>query len=111
MALDLVVRSLRFMKPKQLWQTLVLVVAVFAASVSAKTNELRIVVEPASESRFRFSISFEGDADGSTTLVMPNQWGGQRELYKAISNPSLSPRWDGKSIVGFEVTRAAKSQN
>ena len=34
--------------------------------------------------RYRISLTFKGDADGSTEIELPNEWGGQEGLYKAI---------------------------
>jgi predicted metalloprotease with PDZ domain len=33
----------------------------------------------------KVSLSFRGDSDGVTDIVLPNQWGGYNELYKQIS--------------------------
>ncbi|HSI87742.1 MAG TPA: hypothetical protein VK918_01720, partial [Pyrinomonadaceae bacterium] len=34
--------------------------------------------------RYRIELKFKGEADGSTDIELPNEWGGQRELFKAI---------------------------
>lgn len=60
-----------------------------AAAISAKPASLQITVEPAG-SAFRVSIAFNGEADGTTTIILPNEWGGQRELHKAIRNVWVS---------------------
>ncbi|MDM7923416.1 MAG: hypothetical protein QUS14_14050 [Pyrinomonadaceae bacterium] len=36
--------------------------------------------------RYRFTLEFKGEADGATNIALPNEWGGQTELYKAIKN-------------------------
>jgi len=60
-----------------------------AALVSAKPSALDISVEPAG-SAYRVSVTFTGEADGSTDIRLPNEWGGQQELFKAIRNVSVS---------------------
>lgn len=60
-----------------------------ATGILAKPASLRITVEPAG-SAFRVSIAFAGEADGTTNLQLPNEWGGQRELYKSVRNVSVS---------------------
>src|SRR5690349_8392741 len=60
-----------------------------AAVVSAKPPGLDISVEPAGLV-YRVSITFTGEADGTTNIRLPNEWGGQEELYKAIRNVSVS---------------------
>lgn len=59
-------------------------------SVSVKKErELTYVLEPILDKdslRFRVELSFKGDASGTTKLVLPNRWGGQLNLYKAIQN-------------------------
>ena len=62
---------------------------VTAAAASAKPAELKIAVEPAG-SAYRVSVTFAGDADGSTNILLPNEWGGQQELFRAIRNLSVS---------------------
>jgi predicted metalloprotease with PDZ domain len=34
--------------------------------------------------RYRITLTFRGEAGGTTDIELPNEWGGQRELYKAI---------------------------
>ncbi len=61
----------------------------FAVVVSAKPAALKISVEPAGTAH-RITVSFTGERDGSTTILFPNEWGGQQELFKAIRNISVS---------------------
>lgn len=63
--------------------------AASAVVALAKAPDLAITVEPAGPA-YRISVSFAGDADGSTTIRLPNEWGGQHELFKAIRNVSVS---------------------
>lgn len=65
--------------------------ALWSVTVSAKQNDLKIVVEPGTDAKFKVSISFEGDASGTTNVRLPNEWGGQRELFKAIRILSVLP--------------------
>ena len=60
-------------------------------AVSAKPADLQITLEPAG-SAYRVSVTFVGEADGTTTLHLPNEWGGQRDLYKSIRNLTASDR-------------------
>lgn len=63
--------------------------ALMAQFAYGKDPELRVVVDPAG-SVFRITVSFHGDADGTTNIRLPNEWGGQRDLHKAIRNLSVS---------------------
>lgn len=65
------------------------IIAASAATVSAKTKDLKFLIEPvvsSADSRFRVSIGFNGDADGTTNLKLPDEWGGQSELYRSVQN-------------------------
>jgi predicted metalloprotease with PDZ domain len=57
--------------------------------VSAKPPAINISVEPGGAA-YRVSITFTSDADGTTNIRLPNEWGGQQELFKAIRNISVS---------------------
>lgn len=56
-----------------------------AAVISANPTPLKITVESASPV-YRVSVTFPGEADGTTNIQLPDEWGGQRELHKAIRN-------------------------
>jgi predicted metalloprotease with PDZ domain len=60
-----------------------------AEIVSAKPAALQISVEPAG-AVYRVSVTFIGEADGTTDIRLPNEWGGQQELFKSIRNISAS---------------------
>lgn len=72
---------------------LIVLIAVlaFAATARAKANDLKFVVEPLAGSRFRIGVTFAGEGSGVTKFVLPNEWGGQRDLYKAIKIVRVSP--------------------
>lgn len=42
------------------------------------------VVEGGAVTRLDMSLTFPGDADGETLVQMPDEWGGERELWRAI---------------------------
>lgn len=42
------------------------------------------VVTDGAVSRLDLLLSFPGDTDGETTLKLPDEWGGERELYRAL---------------------------
>lgn len=77
---------------KMLGRTLSLSLLLLAAALTAtaKPHELKISVEPAGPSAYRVAITFAGDLDGATNLVLPNEWGGQRDLFNAIRNLTVS---------------------
>ncbi|HXE75848.1 MAG TPA: hypothetical protein VNN18_09480 [Candidatus Xenobia bacterium] len=79
-------RRLRF-----LILALALLVWLLPSSMLAAPNDrqLAYTLEPLFHSdglRFRVELSFRGDASGVTTLVLPNQWAGQKNLHQAIQN-------------------------
>lgn len=52
-------------------------------------RELKYVLEPVFDKdslRFRVDLSFKGDPSGTTRLVLPNEWAGQSDLYRAVRN-------------------------
>jgi predicted metalloprotease with PDZ domain len=75
---------------------LALVICVHSTPTTAQSTparqgqrELKYALEPVlSENRLRFRVElqFRGDATGTTTLVLPNRWGGQQRLYQAVQN-------------------------
>ena len=68
---------------------LVFIIGGLAAAAAAKSASLKITVEPAA-AVYRVNVTFAGDADGTTNVLLPNEWGGQQELYKAVRNISVS---------------------
>ena len=70
---------------------LVFVVIAFVISALGKANDLKILVEPGMDSHYAITISFLGNSSGKTDLALPNEWGGMRELYKAIGPIKISP--------------------
>lgn len=60
-----------------------------AEVVSAKPAALRISVEPAG-AVYRVSVTFIGESDGTTDIRLPNEWGGQQELFKSVRHISAS---------------------
>ncbi|MDI1240443.1 MAG: hypothetical protein PSX80_00815 [bacterium] len=65
-----------------------------AVAISAKSPGIKISVEPVGPA-YRVSVTFAGDSDGTTNILLPNEWGGQQELFKAIRNVSVS---DGATL-------------
>lgn len=60
-------------------------------SAHAKAKDIRITVEPSGANRYKISVTFNGDPSGRTEIQLPSEWGGQTELYKAVSGLSVSP--------------------
>jgi len=56
------------------------------------------VVESGAVTRLDMSLSFPGDADGVTEVQLPDEWGGERELYRGL--------WDIRAT-GGEVDAAS----
>jgi predicted metalloprotease with PDZ domain len=56
------------------------------SSSAQHVHALRYTVEPADgPSRYKVKAEFDGESDGTTEILIPNEWGGQTELFKAIS--------------------------
>jgi hypothetical protein len=59
-------------------------------------SELAYVLEPVIDKddlRFLIDLTCKGNASGTTKLVLPNRWGGQRNLYKAVEHLQIiSPK-------------------
>lgn len=54
-----------------------------------RVPELTYTLEPVFDKealRFGVELSFEGEADGTTSIVLPDRWGGQQNLHRAVSN-------------------------
>ena len=69
---------------------LLLVGITLGTSAHAKAKDIQIVVEPSGANRYKVSVTFDGDSSGRTEIHLPNEWGGQKDLYKAISGLSVS---------------------
>lgn len=64
----------------------ILIFVLLANNVSAQ-RALEYTLNPVfngSEMRFRIDLKFKGDESGTTKLVLPNQWGGQPNLYQTV---------------------------
>ena len=59
------------------------------AAAAAKPPAIQISVER-TETAYRVAVTFDGNADGRTNIRLPNEWGGQQELFKAIRAVSVS---------------------
>jgi predicted metalloprotease with PDZ domain len=74
------------------WFVCALAMAVFSASTQASRDvPTDLVYQPilkTGTSEFaaiKVSLTFGGDSDGVTDVMLPNEWGGHNELYKQIS--------------------------
>lgn len=65
--------------------------AVFASD-SEKRIDYRIERLEGVTASYRISVSFKGDEDGTTEIELPNEWGGQTELYKAVKGLRVSTK-------------------
>ena len=66
-------------------------ILLLAFPVMAEARNLGIMVEASANKRYLIRVHFAGDSDGETEFVLPNEWGGQRELFKSISGLTVSP--------------------
>ncbi|HMS09477.1 MAG TPA: hypothetical protein PKE66_08345, partial [Pyrinomonadaceae bacterium] len=66
--------------------------ATAAGFASGSENQLDYRIErlAGQTALYRISVTFKGDADGKTEIELPNEWGGQKELYKAINDLRIS---------------------
>jgi len=71
-----------------------------SGSVAPSPPPVELTITPVHDARgfaaLNVQLTFVGEADGETELALPDEWGGQRELYKAIrnlvaDNASISP--------------------
>lgn len=75
---------------------------VFAAVTGAWADDAAVryrltpVLDHGKLSGIAIEVAFKGEADGETTLLLPDAWGGQRELWRAITDIKISG--DGVSI-------------
>ncbi|MGD9630902.1 MAG: hypothetical protein AB7V18_16815 [Pyrinomonadaceae bacterium] len=65
--------------------------AAFTTTSLATPDRLKVTVTPLNDAAFSVSVTFAGDADGSTRLILPNEWGGQSELFRSIRSISVQP--------------------
>lgn len=70
---------------------IVIAAAAFSSTVFAAPSRLKVDVRHLSDAAVEVSVTFAGDADGTTRLVLPNEWGGQRELYRSIRSIRVQP--------------------
>ncbi len=72
----------------------ILLVVLLNSNASAQ-RELKYTLNPIFEAdllRFRVDLYCKGETTGTTTLVLPNRWGGQPNLYKSIQNLQVVSR-------------------
>ncbi len=88
------------MAPKQ-FLIFAAIALLFGAAPRGETVLWRVtpVVTNDAVSRLDLTLQFPGDADGETTLQLPNDWGGERELYRAL----WDIRTDGAEIAPGET--------
>src|SRR5688572_6112502 len=48
------------------------------------------VIVDGAQTAVAVELTFRGDPDGETRLELPNEWGGQSELYRGISDLVVS---------------------
>lgn len=69
-------------------RTLALALGVFVCAGLASPPRVDYTFTPVMEagvlSAVRIDLRFRGDADGETALRLPDEWGGQRELWRSI---------------------------
>jgi predicted metalloprotease with PDZ domain len=74
---------------------------IFGSSTGQHVHELNYTIEPSEgSSRYRVKAEFEGESDGTTEIIIPNEWGGQTGLFKAIS---------GLKVAGGEFISSASN--
>ncbi len=78
----------------------------FGAAPPEEVIDLSVapVLEDGHVTHIDFALTFAGDADGETVLNPPDQWGGQRELYRGLRDfsargASLEPGTDAAHLV------------
>ncbi len=79
------------MRKRALFHFLNLSIFLFSllSSNAAAQRELKYKLNPIFDGdvlRFGIDLEFKGEASGTTKLVLPNRWGGQPNLYKAVQN-------------------------
>jgi predicted metalloprotease with PDZ domain len=91
--------SVLFMNDKRTFFDLAILVILFMAAASLVEarpftlgKPLDVTVTRTSEGKFRVRLGFAGDPSGTTELRLPNEWGGQKELFKAIRNLNVLTR-------------------
>lgn len=55
-----------------------------AAVASSKSLSIAITRDLTDTRKFHISVSFKGDSDGITRVQIPNEWGGQENLFNAV---------------------------
>lgn len=101
------------------------VLAVFLISAAPAPAPVELRLQPVLENdRFRamdVAVSFTGEADGETVLELPDSWGGETDLWKALSDlraegATLSPGADAahrslRHAPGARITVRYRVQN
>ncbi|MDX2234075.1 MAG: hypothetical protein NW200_06220 [Hyphomonadaceae bacterium] len=60
--------------------------ALMAAAAAPTTLTVRPVMAEGRFAAMDVAVSFQGDADGDTTLKLPDAWGGETALWRALSD-------------------------
>lgn len=78
----------------------------FGAAPPEKVIDLAVVpvLEDGHVTHIDFALTFAGDADGETVMNLPDEWGGQHELYRglrdfAAEGASLEPGPDDAHLI------------
>lgn len=72
-------------------RSIISVVLIFVAAFSsAAAADISIGIERSASGTCRIAVSILGDDDGRTEIRLPNEWGGQRELYRAVKNLTVA---------------------
>ena len=75
-------------------RTIVAIIAMVWAAASATAEDIRYTITPQVENGALTSIAVEmvltGEADGETTIELPDAWGGRSELWRGISDFRVS---------------------
>ncbi len=59
---------------------------VISAVAGTRPKPLKISVERTGDGSISVAVTFRGESDGSTVLNLPDEWGGQAELYRSVQN-------------------------
>ena len=63
-----------------------MLLTVIPVAAGPRPKPLKISVERGGGGSFNVAVTFRGESDGSTVLNLPNEWGGQAELFKLIQS-------------------------
>lgn len=71
-----------------IWKALALAAAVVLTSAQAAPEQVEYTLTPVMRggamTAMQIDVRFRGEADGETGLRLPDEWGGQRELWRAL---------------------------